>query len=148
MLRRWRKLKVDSYLKQAWNNGIVLSGLSAGSICWFKYGQSDSPQFTNPDNPKLIKVTALGFIDAIHCPHYYIEKYRKNNFDEMVTKGKEVGIAINDHCAMAFLDDKFDVISSKKNMHSYKIFKSNDQIKREKIIPSNYDYKTKNLLSK
>lgn len=147
MLRRWRKLKVDKYLKQAWNKGIVLSGISAGSICWFKYGQSDSPQFTNPDNPKLIKVRALGFIDAFHCPHY-LSKKRKNNFDEMVTKGREMGIAINDFCAMVFKDNEFDVIASRNKMYSYRVFKKNNKVVREKIEPKRFEYKINSLLER
>ena len=58
MMRVWKKNGVDKILKQAYEKGVVLSGLSAGSICWFKYGISDSKRFTNP-NAGLIKVSGL-----------------------------------------------------------------------------------------
>lgn len=68
MMTLWRKIGVDNILKKAHKKGVVLSGLSAGSICWFNCGNSDSRKFTSGSN-KLIKVTGLGLIDALHCPH-------------------------------------------------------------------------------
>jgi dipeptidase E len=63
--------KVDKYLRYAFENNTVLSGRSAGSICWFKYGHSDSNSFENEDNKwRFTKVEGVGFINAIHCPHY------------------------------------------------------------------------------
>jgi len=47
MLKLWRKLGVDKILAVAYKKGIVLSGVSAGAICWFKYGHSDSEKFNN-----------------------------------------------------------------------------------------------------
>ena len=49
MMEIWRSYKVDECLKEAYEAGIVLSGLSTGSICWFKYGHSDSDSFRNKD---------------------------------------------------------------------------------------------------
>ena len=70
MMRLWRRLGVDKLLKQAWRNGTVLCGISAGSICWFESGHSDSMSFYSPKNWKYINVQGLGFIKGIHCPHY------------------------------------------------------------------------------
>ena len=75
MMTLWRKLKVDELLNEARAKGIILCGISAGSICWFNYGNSDSRKFKNP-NADYIKVTGLGFINAIHCPHYDTESKR------------------------------------------------------------------------
>ncbi|NMB44205.1 MAG: type 1 glutamine amidotransferase-like domain-containing protein, partial [Clostridiales bacterium] len=47
MMEKWREYKLDVYLVEAYNKGIVLSGLSAGSICWFMFGHSDSDSFLN-----------------------------------------------------------------------------------------------------
>jgi len=63
MLRIWKSYGLDKILVKAWDKGIVLSGLSAGSICWFRAGTSDSRRFNNPD-ADLIKVSGLGFIPA------------------------------------------------------------------------------------
>jgi len=76
MMKIWRKTGVDNALKLAYKKGVVLSGLSAGSICWFKWGNSDSKKSIDP-KADLIKVSGLGLINALHCPHYDFEKDRK-----------------------------------------------------------------------
>lgn len=70
MMRVWRNAKVDMILKQAYEKGIVLSGVSAGSICWFDSGHSDSLSFYNPEQRSYINVKGLGLIGGVHCPHY------------------------------------------------------------------------------
>ena len=62
MMRRWRYLGVDSLIRQAWENGTVLSGVSAGAICWFEWGHSDSMASYNPDDWKYIRVAGTGLI--------------------------------------------------------------------------------------
>ncbi len=69
LLNEWRRIGLDIVLKEALYQGIVLSGISAGSICWFTQGNSDSEIIAGTSD-KLIKIDGLGFIDAFHCPHY------------------------------------------------------------------------------
>jgi len=59
MMRVWRRLKVDRLLKAAYKNETVLCGISAGSICWFDSGHSDSPAFYHPRKWKNINVKSL-----------------------------------------------------------------------------------------
>ena len=73
MMKIWKRRGVDKILKQAYEKGIVLSGLSAGAICWFRYGNSDSRKAKNP-KADLIKVSGLDFIPGLLCPHYHSEK--------------------------------------------------------------------------
>ncbi len=47
MMRVWRRLGVDQLLRAAYHDGIVLAGISAGAICWFASGHSDSMSFYN-----------------------------------------------------------------------------------------------------
>ncbi len=65
MMRIWRSLGVDKLLKAAYENGTVLCGISAGSICWFDSGHSDSMSFYNPRKWKYINVKGLGLIQGI-----------------------------------------------------------------------------------
>jgi dipeptidase E len=146
MLRIWKQYDVPQYLRRTWNNGVILSGLSAGSICWFKFGQSDSPQFTNPKDPKLIKIKALGFIDALHCPHYFREKYRHKHFEALVKKGNQVGLAIDDNCAVIFENDKFRIVSSKPGMGAYRLFRKGGRIIKERIKENSFQCSTRKLL--
>src|SRR5580692_2237924 len=70
MMRIWRRLGVDELLLSAYQNGTVLSGISAGAICWFDSGHSDSMSFYNPEKWEYIKVRGLGLIHGVMCPHY------------------------------------------------------------------------------
>jgi dipeptidase E len=70
MMRVWRRLGVDRLLRTAYENGTVLSGISAGAICWFDSGHSDSMSFYNPRKWKYINVRGLGLVQGMFCPHY------------------------------------------------------------------------------
>jgi dipeptidase E len=130
----WRKMGIDIILKKAHKKGVVLSGISAGSICWFKYGNSDSRKFTNGSN-KLIKVTGLGLIDALHCPHYDAEKHRQNDLKRMMkTTSKTIAIALENCCAIEVIDNKFRIIKSKPNTKAYKIYWKGGKYFKEDII--------------
>lgn len=121
LMRVWRKNALDKIIKEAGEKGIILSGLSAGSICWFKYGLSDSRKFNNP-KAKLIKVKGLGFLNALHCPHYDFEAYRKTELKEMIEKTYGVAIAIDNCCAIEIIDDQYRIISSKKDANAFKVY--------------------------
>lgn len=121
MLRIWKQYRVGKILKEALDQGIILSGLSAGSICWFSGGTSDSRRFNNP-KADLIKVTGLGFIPALHSPHYDIEKDRRPGLKKIMKKTSGVAIAIDNCCAVEFVDDTYRVISSKPNAKAYKVY--------------------------
>ena len=67
----WKAQGIDVILRQAWDRGIVLGGASAGSLCWFEEGTTDS-------RPKeLTTVKCLGFLKGSHCPHYDREPDRR-----------------------------------------------------------------------
>lgn len=136
MIKLWRVLGVDKLLKTAWQRGIVLCGISAGSICWFDSGHSDSMSFYNSKNWKYINVKCLGFIKGIHCPHYNSQTLRvprKKHFKNMIQKIGGMGIAIENNCAIEFLDDKYRVISSKVNAKALRVFKKNGKVISERI---------------
>lgn len=147
MMRLWRKLGVDKLLDQARKKGAVLCGVSAGSICWFNYGNSDSRKFRNP-NADYIKVTGLGFIDAFHCPHYDTEADRKASLKKMMKKVSGIALAIDDCAALEIVDTKFRIISSSASANAYKIYWKQN-IFYEEVIEKTKEYKElKNLLKK
>jgi dipeptidase E len=122
MMKIWKKTGVNKILINAYKKGVVMSGLSAGSICWFKYGNSDSRKFTNPNDASLIKVAGLGLINALHCPHYDAETHRKNDLKKMMKKTSGVAIAIDNCCAIEIINDKYKIISSKKSANAYRVY--------------------------
>jgi dipeptidase E len=121
MINRWKKLGVLGFLKEAREKGKVLCGPSAGAICWFRQGNSDSRKFLNPQ-AQLIKVTGLGFIDALACPHYDVEKDRKPELKEMMKKTPGVAIAIDNCAALEVVGDKYRVLHSKPKASVYKVY--------------------------
>ena len=137
MMRLWRRLGVDKLLKLAYEKGTVLSGISAGAICWFDSGHSDSMSFYNPRKWKYINVRGLGLLKGIHCPHYNSMTRgvpRRKHFREMIGKTGGIGIAIENNCAIAFIDGRFyKVITSKSYAHAYKVYKSGRKVVSEQI---------------
>jgi dipeptidase E len=68
MMRVWRRLGVDKLIKAAYEKGTVLSGISAGSICWFDSGHSDSMSFYKPRKWKYTNVRGIGLIKEYTAP--------------------------------------------------------------------------------
>jgi dipeptidase E len=137
MMRLWRRLGVDRLLKSAYANGTVLSGISAGSICWFDSGHSDSMSFYSPRKWKYINVRGLGLIKGIHCPHYNSKTRgipRRKHFRDMIRRTGGLGIAVENNCAVEFIDGLFyKVISSKNNSRAYRVYKSGGEVVAEQI---------------
>ncbi len=137
MMDIWRSKKVDLYLKEAYEKGIVLSGLSAGSICWFKYGHSDSNTIRNSKGWwDYTQVEGIGLIDAIHCPHYN-EKGR-DGFDDMMKSQNLTGIALENNCALVVKDNKFRILKSDLNAKAYKLTNNNGTVSKELIENSDF----------
>ncbi|RKU36906.1 peptidase E [Candidatus Poribacteria bacterium] len=122
MMKLWRRLGLDTVLAEAASRGIVLSGLSAGAICWFKYGHSDSRSFSSSSEWDYIRVSGLGFINAVYCPHYHVEN-REASFSELIAKRGGIGIACDNNAAIEIVGDQYRVIASAPNAKAYKLFK-------------------------
>jgi len=137
MMRKWRYFGVDKLIKKAWQNGAVMCGLSAGSICWYESGHSDSMWYYDKKNWDYIRVRCLDLLPFIHCPHYDSEtagKKRKNDFKRMMKKypGK-ISIVCDDGVAVEYIDDKFRVLSNKKNSHAYRVYWKMGKFYEEKL---------------
>lgn len=145
MMTMWRKFGVDRILKKALEKDIVLSGVSAGAICWFSNGNSDSRKFTSNSN-KLIKVRGLGFVNALICPHFDKETNREVDLQRMMkTTSKIVGLAIDNCSALEIIDSKYRVLKSKTNSNVYKVYwKKGKYIKQ--IIESKKEFSDLKLL--
>ena len=127
MMKIWRRLGLDAVLAEAASRGIVLSGLSAGAICWFKYGHSDSRSFSGNAAWNYIRVSGLGFINAVYCPHYHIEN-REDTFSQMIAKRGGIGIACDNNAAIEIVGDHYRVLTSASDAKAYKLFKRNGQV--------------------
>ena len=126
-----RKFKLDEIIKQKAEKGTVLCGVSAGAICWCKYGNSDSRKFTS-GSKKLIKVTGLGFVDVLFCPHYNVEKLRQKDLKRMMKTTKGVALAFDNCTALKIDGNKYEVLKVKNTAKARKCYyKNGEYIKRE-----------------
>jgi len=136
MIKIWKKLGVDLILKEAYKRDIVLSGLSAGAICWFKYGNSDSLKFANKQ-AGMIKVSGLGIAKGMICPHYDVEKQRKPELKKMMRTTKGIALALDNCSAIEIIDDKYRIIYSKNTANAYHVFWNKNKFFENKIKKSN-----------
>ena len=112
MLAVWNEWGLPNLLKQAYINGAVLAGVSAGAICWFNRGVTDS--WAN----SLKIMDCLGFVDGNCCPHYDEEEERRPAVHKFLKNGKlEQCYAIEGGCAIHCVDgeiQKCGVVCSKQ----------------------------------
>lgn len=98
MLAIWSVHGVDAVLREAWERGIVLAGTSAGSICWFEAGVTDS------FGVELAPLRCLGFLPGSNCPHYDSEPQRRPTYRRLVDAGElPPGLAAEDGVGLHFL---------------------------------------------
>lgn len=114
MLALWREWGVDVVLRQAYEQGILLCGVSAGAICWFEQGITDSVW-------PLGVLDCLGILKGSCCPHYDTEKERRPAYLDFTQKGESLpGIALQDHVAAHFIDGKLKhIVSVYKDKKAY-----------------------------
>ena len=119
MLKIWEKNNLIEIFKEAYNKGIILSGVSAGAVCWFDWILSDSK------GSGLKPIRGINLISGSCTPHSS-EDERINQFQENIKNNKlPEGIAIDDGVAVLFIDGKAtEVYSSRKNHDAYFIDKS------------------------
>lgn len=120
MMKCWRKLGVDKLLIEAAKTNTVLCGLSAGALCWFEYGHSDSMSFYHPDDWNYIRVKCLGLLPFTGCPHYDGED-RDKNFQAMIAREGGIGIALDDCAAFEIIDDRYRIIISREDAGAYRV---------------------------
>ena len=116
LLAIWRVHGVDLILRLAWRHGIILAGVSAGMICWFEGGVTDSfgPLAALPDGLALLPGTA--------CPHYDGEAHRRPVYQGFVSNGFPAGLAADDGAALHFIGRKLSCcVSSRRHAQVYQV---------------------------
>ena len=124
MLGVWKEWNLNSILKFAYEKGIVMSGVSAGAICWFEQGITDS--FSN----KLDIINCLGLVKGTACPHYDEEKEREPFVKEIIKINRiNSCICIEGNCALHIKNDfYYESINFGNKKKCFKIFKENDSL--------------------
>jgi peptidase E len=117
MLAIWRVHGIDMLLREAWEAGIVLFGASAGMICWFEAGVTDS------FGPQLAGLRdGLGFLAGSACPHYDGEELRRPRYRELVDGGFPPGIAADDGVGLHYQGvELVEVVSCRPGAAAYRV---------------------------
>jgi peptidase E len=123
MLAVWRVHGLDVIMRKAWQAGIVLAGSSAGGICWFEGGTTDS------FGRELRAFTGgLGLLAGSYCPHYNSEPGRRPLYRRLVGEGAlPAGIACDDGVAAHFTDDTLvELIADRPASGGYRVARGGD----------------------
>ena len=123
MLAVWRVHGVDRMMREAWEGGVILTGVSAGMICWFECGVTDS------FGPLAALRDGLGFLPGSACPHYDGEKDRRPTYRGLVRGGFPAGYAADDGAALHFVDtDLAACVASRPMARGYRLCAESDTI--------------------
>ena len=113
----WRMHRFDAILREAWEAGVVLTGWSAGMICWFEAGVTDSfgPQLEGMRD-------GLGFLPGSACPHYDGEAERRPVYQRLVGEGFPPGLAADDCVALRFDGTELaEVAAARAGSRAYRV---------------------------
>jgi aminopeptidase N len=127
MLAVWKEWGLDELLREAYQNNIIMSGVSAGAICWFDQGITDSWK----DRQAIID--CMGFVSGVCCPHYD-EEPERIPFVKKVLIDKSINecIAIEGYAALHYINDKPEyIVSFGKKTTAHKVILSGNKILHE-----------------
>lgn len=124
LLALWKEWGLDHILRKAWEQGTILAGISAGSICWFEEGLTDS------FGTSLEPIQCLGILKGSCCPHYDGEIERKPAYKKMIDSGKIIsGVAMDDGVAIHYLDQKMNkIVSSRPEAKAYEVKRIDNEV--------------------
>jgi dipeptidase E len=123
MLAIWRVHGFDRILREAWEQGVVLAGGSAGMICWFEAGVTDS------FGPELDGMRdGVGFLAGSACPHYDGEALRRPRYRELVDGGFPEGVAADDGVGLHYVGAGLhEVVTCRPGAAAYRVTRSGEE---------------------
>jgi peptidase E len=122
MLAIWRVHGIDGYLREAWEQGVVLWGQSAGMICWFEAGVTDS------FGPALDGMDCLGFLPGSACPHYDGEAERRPRYRALVDGGFPEGVAADDGVALHYAGTELvEAVTCRPGASAYRVTRDGEE---------------------
>jgi dipeptidase E len=127
----WKAQGIDEVLREAWDRGIVLGGASAGSLCWFEEGTTDS-------RPREVtKIECLGFLKGSHSPHYDSEEVRRPTYHRMIGSGElKPGYACDNDAGIFFQDNEVRrVVATRQGAKCYYVSLVNGEVVERALEP-------------
>ena len=133
MLAVWREWKLDKLLSKAYKRGAILCGVSAGAICWFEKGVTDSWA------SNLNIMDCMGLVDGCCCPHYDGEANRKPSVEKFLMDSQiKSCYALDDGSALHYKDGKlYRAVTFIIGANAYKVNIKNGKINHETLTGLN-----------
>ncbi len=127
MLAVWKEWNLYEILQNAYEKGIVMSGVSAGAICWFDKGITDSYA------EELTIIDCLGIVGGIACPHFDEEKEREPYVNDVINREIiKSCICIEGNCALHITNNiEYSSIDFGNGKKCYRVYKENNTLKKE-----------------
>ena len=130
MLEKWKEFGIDKLLIDAYNNGTIICGLSAGAICWFKDMYTDYEIMRGQSSDYVLR-KGLGVLDGAMCPHF---NERESDFTNALLKGQLNGAyCVENDCAIEFVDGKFNKVVSAGGK-AYYMSLENGKVDKKELI--------------
>jgi dipeptidase E len=128
----WKEWGLDNILKEAWESGVILCGLSAGSLCWYEEGLTDSI----PGQISVLK--CIGLLKGSHSPHYSQEPERRPAYHRFLSAGLiSPGYAADDGVGLHYIEDKLEkIVSSRPHAKAYRLEKVGETVKETPLQPT------------
>jgi len=134
LLAIWRAHGVDRAIRTAWEAGVLLAGGSAGSLCWFECGTTDS--FHLHELAPLRD--GLGFLSGSHCPHYDGEAQRRPLYHRLIGEGFPAGYAVDDDAAVLFQGaEPAEVVSAREGATAYRVELRDGEVRETPLTARN-----------
>ncbi len=122
MLATWRVHGIDLLMREAWEAGVVLWGASAGMICWFEHGVTDS------FGPQLEAMDCLGFLSGSACPHYDGESQRRPRYRQLIDGGLAGGVAADDGVAVHYVGTEIsEIVTCRPGAAAYRVTREGEE---------------------
>ena len=131
MMQLWKKYGVDEKLKKIYEkDSAVLTGISAGAICWFCCGHSDSQSFSKESEWEYCWADGLGIVPMAFCPHY---EERQSSFDTMLLEKNMPGLAMENNTAFVENDGERYFIRSSNEAQAFLIQYQADEMQKRSV---------------
>lgn len=139
MMQIWKQHGLDQKLKTLYEKDLaVLTGISAGAICWFNCGHSDSESFHNQENWQFCWANGmLNLISMAYCPHY--NEAGRNSFDAMLQQKDMVGIAMENDTAFVENNGQQYFIRSNPAAKAFCLQYQNNLLEKQEVLFENLD---------
>lgn len=130
LMALWREWGLDALLREAYAAGKVMGGISAGAICWYEQGVTDSIP------GELNALRCVGLLPGSNCPHYDSEAGRRPAYHRLILAGMPAGVACDDGVAAVWEDERLvEFVSSRPAARAYRVRNVGGRIEEVEVIP-------------